>query len=58
MAANELSITPYQVVLPTPTLLIIVDANGNMENTPRDRKKIAIPNCELFIANDSFTVGI
>jgi hypothetical protein len=58
MAVIQISNTPYPVALPTPILFIIVEAIGNMVKTPRDRKKIAIPNWALSIPKFSFTVGI
>jgi len=58
MAIMETNMTPYQVALPTPSLLIILEAIGKMVNTPSDKQNRAIPRSALFISNFSFTVGI
>jgi len=58
MAVTETPTTPYHEALPTPSLLMILEATGKMVKTPRDKQNKAIPKSALSMSNFSFTVGI
>jgi hypothetical protein len=49
---------PIEVALPTPILLMILEAIGKIIKTPSERKKMAIPSVALFIPRSALTEGI
>ena len=57
-AAIQQRTIPTDVALPTPILLMILDATGKIVNTPSERKNMAIPRVALFIPRSSLTDGI